>query len=107
VTDEDARRILDDAQQSFQRLFAEAYTESGYEVVTRPGPDVLRLSTAIVDLDVVAPDTMEPGRTHLFARGRRGDARARGEGFADRRAARARGRRARDLGHGPVHPQQR
>ncbi|HEU4651159.1 MAG TPA: DUF3313 family protein [Croceibacterium sp.] len=68
VTDADARRILDEAQRSFQRLFADAYTEAGYEVVSAPGPDVLRLSTAIVDLDVVAPDVMEPGRTRTYSR---------------------------------------
>jgi len=68
VDDRDARRILDEAQQSFQRLFAEAYAKEGYEVVTTPGPDVLRLSTAIVNLDVVAPDVMEPGRTRTYSR---------------------------------------
>jgi hypothetical protein len=68
VDDRDTRRILDEAQQSFQRLFAEAYTSEGYEVVTTPGPDVLRLSTAIVNLDVVAPDVMEPGRTRTYSR---------------------------------------
>jgi hypothetical protein len=68
VTDEDARRILDDAQKSFQRLFAEAYTEAGYAVVSTPGPDVLRLSTSIIDLDVTAPDTMDPGRSRTYSR---------------------------------------
>ena len=68
VTDRDARRILDGAQQSFQRLFAEAYASEGFEIVTTPGPDVLRLSTSIVDLDVVAPDVMEPGRTRTYSR---------------------------------------
>lgn len=68
VTDEDARRILDGARESFQRLFAEAYTEAGYQVVATPGPDVLRLSTAITDLDVVAPDTMNPGRSRTYSR---------------------------------------
>jgi len=68
VSDSDARRILDEAQKSFQRLFAEAYTSDGYEVVTAPGPDVIRLSTAIVNLDVTAPDTMSPGRTRTYSR---------------------------------------
>jgi hypothetical protein len=36
VDERDARRILDEAQQGFQRLFAEAYTKEGYEVVTAP-----------------------------------------------------------------------
>jgi hypothetical protein len=68
VSDTDARRILDDAQTSFQRLFAEAYAKDGYQVVTAPGPDVLRISTAIVNLDVTAPDTMSPGISRTYSR---------------------------------------
>jgi hypothetical protein len=68
VTDEDARRILDGAQQEFQKLFAETYAKAGYQVVTAPGPDVLRISTAIANLDVAAPDTMSPGRTRTYSR---------------------------------------
>ena len=67
VSDADARRILDDAQTEFQRLFAETYISDGYEVVTAPGPDVLRISTAIINLDVTAPDTMSPGRTRTYS----------------------------------------
>ncbi len=68
VSDSDVRRILDDAQKGFQKLFVEAYQKDGYEVVTAPGPDVLRLSTAVVNLDVTAPDTMSPGRSRTFSR---------------------------------------
>jgi hypothetical protein len=68
VSDADARRILDDAQKQFEKLFAETYTRDGYQVVTAPGPDVLRISTAIINLDVTAPDTMSPGRTRTYSR---------------------------------------
>lgn len=68
VSDADARRILDDAQKNFQKLFAEAYQKDGYEVVTTPGPDVLRLATAIVNLDVTAPDVQTAGRSRTFSR---------------------------------------
>ena len=68
VSDADARRILDDAQKGFQKHFTEAYTKDGYEVVTAPGPDVLRISTAIVNLDVTAPDTMSPNRGRTYSR---------------------------------------
>lgn len=66
VTDADARRILDEARDGFQKLFSEAYQKAGYQVVTTPGPDVLRLSTGVLDLDVEAPDTMEPGITRTY-----------------------------------------
>jgi hypothetical protein len=68
VSDEDARRILDGAREEFQKLFAEAYTKDGYAVVTTAGPDVLRISTAIINLDVTAPDTMSPGRSRTYSR---------------------------------------
>ena len=35
VSDSDARRILDEAQRGFQRLFAEAYMKAGYEVAVK------------------------------------------------------------------------
>lgn len=68
IDDRDVRRILDDAQRGFQKLFQEAYTKGGYQIVTEPGPDVLRLSTGVINLDVVAPDTMSAGRSWTFSR---------------------------------------
>jgi hypothetical protein len=68
VSDADARRILDDAREEFQKLFAETYASEGYEVVTAPGAEVLRVSTAIVNLDVAAPDTMSAGRSRTYSR---------------------------------------
>lgn len=67
VTNSDARRILNDAQTSFDKLFAEAYTKDGYQVVAAAGPDVLRISTAIVNLDVTAPDTMSAGLDRTYS----------------------------------------
>ncbi|WHO38588.1 DUF3313 family protein [Sphingobium sp. AP49] len=67
VDDSDVRRILDEAQKGFQKLFVEAYTKAGYQVVTTPGPDVLRLTTGIVNLDVNAPDAMTAGRVYTFS----------------------------------------
>lgn len=66
VSDEDARRILDEAQKGFNKVFAEAYQKAGYQVVTTPGADVLRLTPGLVDLDVEAPDTMDPGITRTY-----------------------------------------
>jgi hypothetical protein len=67
VTDDKVREILDAAQTAFQKYFAEAYEKAGYQVVTAPGHDVLRLSTGIVNLDVVAPDVMGPGRRRVYS----------------------------------------
>ncbi|MGH6743731.1 uncharacterized protein DUF3313 [Novosphingobium sp. PhB57] len=68
VSNEQARDILEQAKTGFHKLFVEAYQKAGYQVVDQPGSDVLRLSTAVVNLDVVAPDPMTAGRSWTFSR---------------------------------------
>jgi hypothetical protein len=68
ISNSDAREILERAKTDFDKVFAEAYQKAGYQVVTTPGPDVLRVSTAVINLDVVAPDTMSAGRSWTFSR---------------------------------------
>jgi hypothetical protein len=66
ITQEDADKIIAAAQSNFDDIFREAFEEAGYPVVTAPGPDVVRVSTAVVNLYVNAPDTMTPGRSRTF-----------------------------------------
>ena len=68
VSDSDARRILDAARDGLAKVFTKAYQNAGYQVVTAPGPDVLRISTAVVNLDVAAPDVMTAGRSRSYSR---------------------------------------
>lgn len=68
ISNEQVHEILDRAKSGFEEEFVKAYQKAGYQVVTSPGPDVLRLSTAVINLDVVAPDTMEAGRSRTFSR---------------------------------------
>lgn len=68
ISDEEARRILDQARAGFEKIFAKAYTDAGYQVVAAPGPDVLRVRTAVIDIDVNAPDTLSAGRTRVYSR---------------------------------------
>jgi hypothetical protein len=56
ISDADARKIASTAQSGFDEVFAEAFGEAGHEVVTAPGPDVLRLSPGIANLYINAPD---------------------------------------------------
>ena len=44
-----------------EELVRQVQDRGGYRIVTAPGPDVLRVSAAIIDLNVTAPD-MTPGR---------------------------------------------
>jgi hypothetical protein len=66
VTEEDMTRIRQRLSETFRRVFAGELEKGGYTVVTEAAADVLRIKPAIVELDVTAPDLMEPGRTTTF-----------------------------------------
>jgi len=62
---------LDDIKQRMGKLAEETFAnvfskDGGLQVVTAPGPDVLRFSSAIVDLWPRAVDTQEPGRNYTY-----------------------------------------
>ena len=62
---------LDDIKQRMGKLAEETFAnvfskDGGMQVVTAPGPDVLRFSSAIVDLWPRAVDTQEPGRNYSY-----------------------------------------
>ena len=66
VTEEDAAKILEAARSNFDDIFQEAFTKAGYAVVATPGPDVLRVSTGVLNLYLNAPDTMSAGRSRTY-----------------------------------------
>ena len=66
VTESDAAEILAAARSNFDDIFREAFEKAGYTVVTTPGPDVLRVATAVINLYLNAPDTMSPGRSRTY-----------------------------------------
>ena len=66
IDDEEAAKIMAAASSNFSDVWTKALNKAGYAVVTTPGPEVLRLSTAIVNLYINAPDTMEAGRVKTY-----------------------------------------
>jgi hypothetical protein len=68
IRPEDARRIADETTANLGGILADALTKRGYQIVTAPGPGVLRLSPHVTELYVNAPDVLPPGRTRSFAR---------------------------------------
>jgi len=62
----DLDRITKGARDAFTEVFTEQYKKAGLELVTAPGPDVLRLRPGVVDLYVVAPDNMSSGRSRTY-----------------------------------------
>lgn len=66
LTPEHIEKIAAAAREAFTEEFGEAYKKAGLEVVTAPGPDVLRIRPGVVNLDIAAPDTMTSGRSRTY-----------------------------------------
>jgi hypothetical protein len=50
----------------FRETLREELARGGYELVDESGPDTLRVTAAIVDLYITAPDNMAAGRTRTY-----------------------------------------
>jgi len=61
VTDEKVKEMKTWLSQEFKRVFAKRLQKGGYQVVDAPGPGVLSLRPAIVEVQVTAPDIMSAG----------------------------------------------
>lgn len=70
VTAEQLARIRSEAAQLFREVFSrELQDEGGYTLTDRPGPDVLRVSASIVDLDIASPGgaASDAGPTYVLS----------------------------------------
>jgi hypothetical protein len=66
IDDSEAAKIKEAAAANFSDVWTKALEKAGYQVVSAPGPDVLRVSPAIANLYINAPDTMEAGRVRTY-----------------------------------------
>lgn len=66
VTQADADRILATTATNTTDIFTEEFKRAGFDVVNRPGPNVLRVRIGIIDLFVNAPDVRSAGRSRTF-----------------------------------------
>lgn len=67
VSERDVQEAITKGVAASNEIFAEAWTENGYPVVTEPGPDVLRIKTGVVNVWVNAPEKRSPGRSLTFS----------------------------------------
>ena len=68
VSKRDRERIRTELAKEFHDIFVEELqTKGGYQIVDAPGPDVLRVFAAIIELYINAPDTMTAGRSRTYA----------------------------------------
>jgi hypothetical protein len=56
VTSQDVQQDIAMAQAGLNKIFAKTFTKEGYQIVTAPGPNVARVTVAILDLSITAPD---------------------------------------------------
>jgi hypothetical protein len=63
----DMEQIKQDVATIFREVFTQELLEAGYELVAETGAEVLKLKPFIVDLDVIAPDIQNAGRTMTFS----------------------------------------
>lgn len=67
VSQNDRERIRRDLAAEAQKIFIEELQQKGgYQIVDRAAPDVLRVSAAIIELYINAPDTMQAGRSRTY-----------------------------------------
>jgi len=69
ISSYDLRNAVASGVKDASDVFEKAFADGGYPVVTAPGPDVLRVRTAIVNIQVAAPDLItSTGRTFSTSR---------------------------------------
>lgn len=68
ISNADVQKAFETIRTTFSDLFAKAYRDAGYQVVTIAGPDVLRVRTGVMNLSVTAPDTRPAGRSRTYSR---------------------------------------
>jgi hypothetical protein len=66
MSDKDANKIIAAARSGFDEIWVEAFKKAGYEVVTEPGTDVLKLVPSVFDLYINAPDVATAGRSQSY-----------------------------------------
>lgn len=67
ISADDMSRIKSELALLFRDVFTRTLEESGYDLVTEHAEDVLLVKPAIINLDVVAPETRSPGIVHSYS----------------------------------------
>jgi len=67
VSDQELQEAITQGIAAASDIFTDAFTKGGYQIVTAPGPDVLRVTTGIVNIRVTAPDRPTAGRSYSFS----------------------------------------
>ncbi len=66
ITQGDVERIRKALSQGFHEILSAELAKAGWQVVKAPGPDVLRLTPLLVDVDATAPQKTTAGRVDTY-----------------------------------------
>jgi len=67
VSEQDVERAISRGVASASGIFIDAWKTGGFTVVQTPGPDVLRVRTAIMNISVTAPEVRSASRSYSFS----------------------------------------
>jgi len=65
TSDNDAKFIAKKVRAGVDKIWSDAFTKAGWQVVTTPGPDVLRVGITVLNLSVSAPFTVTDGTSNI------------------------------------------
>jgi hypothetical protein len=57
ITAQAVQQDIAEGEAALNKIFAQAFTKEGYQIVTAPGPGVARVGVAVVDLSITAPQS--------------------------------------------------
>jgi hypothetical protein len=63
---DDVAAIKNDLAELFRETFRAELARGGYQLVDQAGPETLRVTPAVINLFINAPDTSAPGRTRTY-----------------------------------------
>ena len=69
IAPEQAKQIADLARSSVGDVFQDSFKRAGYEIVTASGPDVVRITPAVINLYINAPSGGTATRTYAVSAG--------------------------------------
>ncbi|MBX5461267.1 MAG: DUF3313 family protein [Steroidobacteraceae bacterium] len=67
VTDEQVQKMRTEVAEALPEVFARDFEKAGWTIATEPAPHVLSLQSAVINIDVAAPDTPSAGRVKSYS----------------------------------------
>ena len=67
ISEQDIQHAIEKGVAAGSNIFIDAWRNGGYAIADRPGPDVLRVRTAIANISVAAPERQTSARSYSFS----------------------------------------